>query len=52
MGFGWQKLCTMPHDTLAESIFKELAEEKSNNEKPVTAGEIMAVWNKELEEHV
>ena len=42
----------MPHDTLAESILKELAEEKSNNEKPVTVSEIMAVWNKELQEHV
>ena len=52
MVFGWQRLWTMPYDTLAESIFKELAEDKSSNEKPVTAAEIMAVCNKELEEHV
>ena len=42
----------MPYDTLAESIFKELAGEKSSNGKPVTVGEIMAVWNKELEDHI
>ena len=52
MVFGWQKLWTMLYDTLAESIFKELVEDKSSNEKPVTAAEIMAVWNKELEQHV
>lgn len=49
---GGPKSWTMLHDTLAESIFKELAGEKSSNGKPVTVGEIMAVWNKELEDHI